>query len=108
MKTYKNKNQELQAKIIDLENKKTQEFLALKTELNTAYAQLKPSNLLKRAVTDIKEKPETKNNLFEILISLTGGYVSKKLLVGKSNSLIKNILGYAVQYVSTKVISKTI
>lgn len=108
MKTYKNKNQELQARIIAVENKQKQDYLALKTEINTAYTELRPSKLLYRAINDIKEEPISKNNLFEVLISLTGGYVSKKLLVGKSNNLFKNLLGYAVQYISTKVISKNI
>tara|TARA_R110002049_G_scaffold309311_1_gene521166 strand:- start:20801 stop:21127 length:327 start_codon:yes stop_codon:yes gene_type:complete len=108
MNTYKNKNQELQAKIMALETKKTNELLALKMEFDAAITQLKPSSLLHRAIEDIKETPKAKKNLFEILISITGGYFSKKLLVGKSNGIFKSLLGYAVQYVSTKIIQKKI
>lgn len=108
MKTDKNKYQELRDKISVTEKKQKEDFLILKTELNKAYNELKPSSLLNRAIADIKEEKVAKNNLFEALISLTGGYVSKKLLVGKSNSLVKNLMGYAVQYVSTKIISKNI
>ncbi|MDD7886615.1 hypothetical protein [Flavivirga sp. 57AJ16] len=108
MKVYKNKSQELEAKIIALENKQKNEFSVLKNELNMVYGELRPSQLLNRALMDLKKSPNTKNNLFEITVSVLGGYFSKKLLIGKSNNIFKSLLGYAVQYVSTKVISKNI
>ncbi|MFB9057406.1 hypothetical protein ACFFU9_11710 [Mariniflexile ostreae] len=108
MKVYKNKNQELDARIAALETKRDNELLALKMEANVALTELRPSKLLKRAFTDVKEAPEAKKDLFEILVSLAGGYLSKKLVVGKSNGIFKNLLGYAVQYLSTKIISKKI
>ena len=108
MKTYKNKRLELEAKITALEIEQHQDFKALKKELNNAYDQLRPSKLLNRAILDIKDEKETKNNLLEVLISITGGYFSKKLLIGKSNGMLKSLMGYAVQYFFTKIISKNI
>lgn len=108
MKVYKNKNEELDARILALETKQRNEFLALKMELNEAVEQLRPSQLLHRAITDVREAPKAKKSLLEIVLSIAGGYFSKKLIVGKSNNIFKNLLGYAVQYVSTKVISKKI
>lgn len=108
MKTYKNKRLELEAKITALEIEQHQDFKALKKELNNAYDQLRPSKLLNRAILDIKDEKETKNNLLEVLISITGGYFSKKLLIGKSNGMFKSLMGYAVQYFFTKIISKNI
>tara|TARA_R110002096_G_scaffold431563_1_gene646970 strand:- start:10218 stop:10547 length:330 start_codon:yes stop_codon:yes gene_type:complete len=108
MTVYKSKNQELEARIMALENKQKVQFSVLKTELNHAYLQLKPSKLLSRAIEDIKETPKAKKNLFEVLISVAGGYFSKRLIVGKSNSMFKSLFGYTIQYLSTKVISKSI
>ena len=60
MKAYKNKNHELDARILALEIKKKNEFLALKMELNATYDQFRPSKLLQRAIADIRESPEAK------------------------------------------------
>ena len=108
MKAYNNKSIELEAKITALKIEQNQDFKALKNELNNAYEELRPSKLLNRAILDIKDEKETKNNLLEVLISITGGYFSKKLLIGKSNGMFKSLMGYAVQYFFTKIISKNI
>tara|TARA_R110001592_G_scaffold60022_3_gene182468 strand:+ start:346 stop:678 length:333 start_codon:yes stop_codon:yes gene_type:complete len=106
MTAYKNQNQVLDARIRALEIKKRACSIDLTAQLNTTYKELRPSRLLIRALIDLKEEPEIKNNLYESLISLIGGYLSKKIIVGKSNSIIKNILGFVVQYITTRLISK--
>ena len=105
MKSYKNQSRLLNTRIQALEIKKEQDLIALKVELNSVYNELRPSRLIKRAVTDAVEAPEIRENLIESIISLAGGYISKKLLVGKSKSVYKKILGFALQYISTKIIS---
>ena len=104
----KNQIQILEQKISNLERKREENLLALKVQFQITYHELRPSRLLIRALNDIKEEPEIKGNLFESLISLTGGYISKKIWVGKSHSIVKNLFGYVVQYITTKIISKTI
>lgn len=108
MKNYNNQSQVLEAKILALENKKRIKTRELKTQLDITYQELRPSKLLNRALTDIKEEPEIKSNIFESVLSLVGGYLSKKIIVGKSNSIFKNLLGYGIQYLATKIISKNI
>ena len=107
-KLYKNKSEELEARIVALEAKKAIQYQVLKAELNTTYQQLRPSSLLYRALTDINKEPKVKDNLVESIVSIVGGYLSKKVIMGKSNNIFKNILGYAFQYISTKIISKKI
>lgn len=106
MKAYKDQNQLLDARIIALEHKKSVCFKELTTELKLTFEELRPSKLLIRALVDIKEEPEVKGTLYESVISLIGGYISKKIVVGKSKSIIKNVLGFVVQYVTTRLISK--
>lgn len=108
MRNYRDQSQVLEDKIIHLERKRNKDLKELKIQFGTASQELRPSRLLIRAFNDIKEAPEVKGNLFESLISLTGGYLSKKILVGKSKSIIKNLLGFTLQYVTTKIISKNI
>ncbi len=108
MKSYRNQNQILEAKILALENKRRIKIEELKAQLEVTYQELRPSRLLNRALNDIKEEPEVRGNILESILSFAGGYLSKKILIGKSSSIIKNLLGYGVQYFATKIISKNI
>ncbi len=105
MKTHKNQSQILEEKIIHLEKERSENLEELKIQLNYTYEELKPSRLILRAFNDINEEPQVKRHFFESLISITGGYLSKKIWVGNSNSKFKNLFGYVVQYVTTKLIS---
>ena len=108
MKLYKNQNQLLEAKIAALQIQQAKNLKDLRTHIDLTYQELMPSNLLNRALNDLKEAPEFKSNLFQSLISISGGYLSKKLLIGKSNNIFKKLLGFATQYLATKYISKYI
>jgi hypothetical protein len=112
MKTKINQSRVLEERILALENKQKAIALELKTQLDVTLQELKPSklitNTLKETFYKIKNEPQIKGNLIEVLLSLGGGYLSKKVLVGKSNSTIKSLLGYAVQFFTTKLISKKI
>jgi hypothetical protein len=106
MKPNKNQSEQLEARIQTLEIKRNVDYLVLKDELNKTYNELKPSSLLYRVLVDIKKEPKIKDNLLENILSIAGGYLSKKIFIGKSNNLFKNIIGYAFQFISTKIISK--
>jgi hypothetical protein len=106
MKTHKNQSQILEEKIISLEIKRNENLKTLKAQFDSTYQELRPSRLLIRALNDIKKEPQVKGHLFESLISITGGYLSKKMWIGNSHSKVKNLFGYVVQYVTTKIILK--
>jgi hypothetical protein len=106
MQNSTNQTQLLEEKICSLEVKRVADFKALKSQLKDTYQELRPSRIFIRILKDIKEEPEFKTTIFESLISFVGGYVSKKLWIGKSHSRIKNIFGYMLQYLTTKLILK--
>jgi hypothetical protein len=108
MKNYSNQDKILADKILQLEIKRRDDFNDLKSQLGITYDELRPSKLLKRTFNDIKQEPEIKGDVISSLLSLGGGYLSKRILIGRSNTIIKSLLGYAVQYFSTKIISKNI
>lgn len=108
MTRFKDQNQLLDTKIRELQLKRERDFQILKLQFETTTEELRPSRLLSRAINDVREEPQAKNNLFESLLSLGGGYFSKKILVGKSNSVFKNLIGYTIQYFTTKFISKNL
>lgn len=108
MKKYKDQAEFLNNAILLLETRRKIEYEDLKVQFYETSENLKPINILGQAIKDFRETPEIKTNLFETLLSIAGGYFSKKLIVGKSNSLVKNLLGYVLQYSVTYFISKKV
>ncbi|QHI34996.1 hypothetical protein IMCC3317_03420 [Kordia antarctica] len=101
-------NQELEQEIIKLKAQKAIHFRALKSQMSISYEELRPSRIIKRVFADIKEEPEIKDNVLKSLLSLAGGYLTKRILIGKSNSFLKSIMGYLVQIGATKLVSNKI
>ena len=108
MKSYKNQNEELDIAISNLERQRDQKFFELKQQLNLTYESVKPINILNQTLTDFKESTQVKSNVLQSVVSLAGGYLSKKLLIGNTNSTFKKILGYVLQYGITNFISKKV
>ncbi|MCG9791187.1 hypothetical protein [Flavobacterium algicola] len=108
MAAYKDQNTQLDQKIANLEIERNIQRIELKNQLLITYESVKPLNILKETLSEINHSPETKVNVAETALSLAGGYFSKKLIMGKSNSFFKKILGYGLQYGVTKLISKKV
>ncbi|MEN3322852.1 hypothetical protein VP395_03875 [Mariniflexile soesokkakense] len=108
MKKPKNQIELLNDAIVLLEKRRKKEYEELKLQFYETSENFRPINIFNQAVKDFREVPEVKTNLFETILSITGGYFSKKIIVGKSNSLVKKILGYVLQYAVTNFISKKV
>ena len=108
MKKYRNNIESLNKVILFLEERKKQEYNGLKLQFHETSENFRPINIFKQSIKDFADIGEVRTNIFETLLSITGGYFSKKLIVGKSNSVIKNIFGYALQYTITNFISKKV
>lgn len=108
MKTHRNQNEKLDIAIAALERQRDLKFDELKQQLALTYESVKPVNILNQTLVDFKESTEVKSNLLQSVVSLAGGYISKKLLIGKSHSTFKKIMGYVVQYGVTSFISKKV
>jgi hypothetical protein len=108
MASYKNQNTQLDEAIARLEIERDIKFDALKDQMDITLHSMKPIHILNGALEDIKEFPEVKSNIVQLVVSLAGGYLSKKLLLGKSNSTFKKILGSVIQYGVTNFVSKKV
>lgn len=108
MKSYKNQNEKLDLAIEQLERQRNLKLDELKQQLNLTYKSLKPVSLLNQVLVDFNESSEVKSNLLQSVVSIAGGYISKKLLIGKSKSTFKKIVGYLLQYGITNFISKKV
>jgi hypothetical protein len=78
----------------------------LKEQLNITYESLKPLNLLKSALKDISSSPGLGEDLLGSSVGLASGYLSKKLFIGKSGNLLRNLLGSVLQYGVTNIVAK--
>ncbi|MFI0428222.1 hypothetical protein [Mariniflexile sp. HMF6888] len=108
MKKSKNQIESLNDAMVLLEKRRRKEYEDLKLQFYETSESFRPINIFNQAVRDFREFPEVKTNLFETILSVTGGYFSKKIIVGKSNSFIKKISGYVLQYAVTNFISKKV
>lgn len=96
----------LKEMIAELEERQAKEGVLLKEQLDVTINNLRPANILQSIV---KEFHVSKNLLDEIVntaISITSGFVSKKIVVGRSKNQFLKLLGLAVQFGITTVISK--
>ena len=105
---HKNQIVLLNNAILLLEVRRKNEYEDLRLQFYESSENFRPINIIKQTIKDFREISEVKTNLFETLISVTGGYFSKRLIIGKSNSFIKMVLGYVLQYSVTNFISKKV
>lgn len=97
---------QLDAAILELEQKKDFQEKALVDQFNITYQSLRPLNLVKNAIEDIAGSPEIRDNVLNAAIGVGTGFVTKKLLLGKSNSLFKKILGGALEFGVANIVAK--
>lgn len=91
-----------------LEIKQEEEGQLLKYQLKNTYENLKPVNILKNIAKDFYSSENLKNEFISTAISVTSGFISKKLVVGKSSNQFLKLIGLAVQFGITTLISKKI
>ena len=101
-----NQTEALNKTIAALQEKKEIEFSLLKEQFQITYESLKPINLIKSTLANVASSPELKNNVFNYVIGLTTGYISKKVILGKTRNPIKILLGSLFQFAIANVVSK--
>jgi len=97
---------ELKASIRELELKTQRQEQALKENAKSAAKSFRPLNLLKLGVSKFTTNPDMKTTAVNTFIGLAAGYVTRKLVVGKSRNIFRRTLGAAVQAGIIKYIHK--
>ena len=98
-------NSLLQTSILILEQEQKEKGRLLKVHLHNTYNSLKPINILKNAVSEIASSDHLKGNILNGIFSFVSGYVSKKIIVGKSDSKLRKIAGTIAQLGITRIAS---
>ena len=90
--------------IIELEKQKTSQWLILKEDAGIVYENLKPINVIKRTINDLSSSEGLIENIISSLVGISSGFVSRKIVVGKSTSIFRNIFGTILQTAITNLI----
>jgi hypothetical protein len=78
----------------------------LKEQFFLTYESFKPGNFFKGSLGDIVSSPYLVENILGSAIGMATGFISKKLIVGKSGNIAKKVLGTALQFVITNVFTQ--
>jgi hypothetical protein len=78
----------------------------LKEQFKVIYESLRPSNLIKQILQDISSSPFLIDNIFSTGMGIASGFLTNKIFVGKSGSIIRNLLGTVLQFGVTNVVAQ--
>lgn len=89
-----------------LEIRQAEEGQALKAQFRITFESLKPVNLIKSSISELTGSSEIKNSLFETIVSILTGYLTKKMMVSSKSNPFMKILGAVLQFGVTSLVAK--
>ena len=105
MKTSVYTSGNLQMRIAELETLSVEQEQDLKKSVKVILDDLKPVNLIRGAFTSTVTSPGFGKNLLRGALGLAVGFVSKKIFVMGSSSIVKKALGTVVELGVAKVVA---
>lgn len=97
---------ELKEAIQILEAEQTAKGLILKEQLYITYETLKPINIIKKTLQDVSASPYLIDNILGSAVGMTSGFLSKRIFVGTSGSLLRKLLGSILQFGVTNAVAQ--
>lgn len=97
---------DLRAAILRLELQQAEEGKALKEQFQTAYQSVRPANIILNTLKDLGDSSFVKDGFLNTTVGLGTGYLSKMVFQGVVKSPIKKLLGSALMFGITNVVSK--
>jgi len=101
-----NNSSDLDAAILSLELQNESQKNTVINQFHATYESLKPINLLKSSLNNVVHSSEAVENIINATVSLGAGVFSKNLLIGKSTSILKKLLGSLVEFGVAELISR--
>jgi hypothetical protein len=98
----------LEDRIKELEALETRQMEALKFHAFETAESMRPSNLLKSALSEMVGSKSLKINALNASVGLGAGMLIKKIITYKSKGLLMKMAGFALQAVTTKLVSKNL
>jgi len=78
----------------------------LKEQVYLTIESLKPVNLIKSTLHEVVSSPYLIDNILGVAMGLTSGYITKKIALGKSVSVMRKILGTLLEFGITNVVAQ--
>ena len=103
--SYSKEQQKLHNEIARLELRKSQQLADIKKQYRLTASSLRPSVLIKKTANELLEGSKVSSTVLKTVVSIVTGFLTKKLVVGKSNNLFKVVMGYIVQLTTTKMVA---
>lgn len=98
--------EELKNTIQILENEQVVLLLRMKKQFFLMYESLKPVNLIENTLKEISSSPYLVNNIIGAVIGLVTGYLSKKAVIRQSDSNLRKLFGYVLQFGVTNLVAQ--
>ena len=95
---------ELDLAIVELEKGKVVQQSILVSQFHETYESMKPMNILKSAFHKATESGDVGSTVLKAIGGIGAGLITKKLLVGKTHSLIGSLLSNALKIGTTKAV----
>lgn len=92
--------------ILQLKAQQTAQWIAIKEEIDEIKGDLKPIHLIKNTLHEINETVGFKSHLLQSILSIGVGYLTRKMIIRKSDSKVKNFFGSLFQLAVTQLVSK--
>lgn len=89
-----------------MELKQANELIQLKEEFKDTLEGFKPMNLIRGAFKKATSSPDMKTDVLNAAIGLTTGFVTKKLMMGRSTNPLKKILGIILEMTIANKVAK--
>jgi hypothetical protein len=78
----------------------------LKEQFFLTYESLKPINVLRRTIKEITSSQYLVEDVPGTIMGLASGYISKKIVTGRSASIVRKLIGSLLQFGVTNVVAK--
>jgi hypothetical protein len=78
----------------------------LKDQFYLTVESLKPVILIKNALHDISTSPKLVDNILSTAMGIASGFLTNRVFVGASGSLIRKLLGSVLQFGVTNVVAQ--
>ena len=96
---------ELTKRIAELEAKASHQKLELKETFDNVIERMKPMNLMRSGIKSVFTR-EHNGDILNAVIGLCSGFLSRKLILGKSTGFVSKTIGKAIQWGMAGIVSK--
>lgn len=97
---------ELQLTIIEMESAHKLDGIELRQSFRDVLNSFRPIQLIKDTFTKVAESGKIKDSIANMLISVSAGYLSKKIVESGSKNIFKKFLGTVVMFGVSSLVSK--